>query len=108
VVPKRFARRSVTRSLVKRQMRQALRDHAGRLPPGAWVLRLRAPVLGADETSAVTEGLRQRVRAELGELLDQAERQAGRAPAGPGAGPRRAPGSRRAKGTATPSGSTPA
>lgn len=110
VVPKRFARRSVTRSLIKRQMRQALRERVERLPAGAWVLRLKAPVQVTGERSAVTEALRERVRAELGELLDLAERQSRRALAqpvdaarAPGAGP-----ARRAKGSAKASPQTPA
>ncbi|MGE5116714.1 MAG: ribonuclease P protein component, partial [Betaproteobacteria bacterium] len=47
VVPKRFARRAVTRNLVKRQIRAAAVRHAGALPAGLWVVRLKAPLDGA-------------------------------------------------------------
>ena len=46
VVPKRHAKRSVTRSLVKRQMRAVWRRSgcaADGWEPGMWVVRLRSP-----------------------------------------------------------------
>jgi hypothetical protein len=42
MVPKRQARRAVTRNLVKRQMRESFRRHAAALPMGLWLLRLHA------------------------------------------------------------------
>jgi RNase P protein component len=69
VVPKRHARRAVTRSLIKRQMREALRRHHQHLPPGQWVLRLRAPIDTRQFPSAASDALRAVVRAELEKLL---------------------------------------
>ena len=69
VVPKRHARRAVTRSLIKRQMREALRRHQQHLPPGQWVLRLRAPIDTRQFPSAASDALRAAVRAELEKLL---------------------------------------
>ena len=43
LVPKRHARRAVTRSLLKREMRAGVVRQAQRLAPGLWVVRLRAP-----------------------------------------------------------------
>src|SRR5690242_5251488 len=42
VVPKRHARRAVTRSLLKRQIYAAGNRHAAALPKGLWIVRLRA------------------------------------------------------------------
>jgi ribonuclease P protein component len=39
-VPKRQARRAVTRNLLKRQMRECFHRHAATLPKGLWLLRL--------------------------------------------------------------------
>lgn len=72
VVPKRHARRSVTRVLVKRQMREALRRHGQRLPAGLWVLRLKAGIDRQHFPSAASDALRQAVHAELDALLTRA------------------------------------
>ncbi len=69
VVPKRHAKRAVTRNLVKRQVRAALARHAGRLAPGLWLVRLKAPFAGAQFPSAASGALRQAVRAELESLI---------------------------------------
>jgi len=69
VVPKRHARRSVTRSLIKRQMRAAMTRHAVALPPGLWLLRLRQPFSTRDFPSAASEALARALRAELDQLL---------------------------------------
>jgi len=68
VVPKRHARRAVTRSLLKRQIRAALDRHAG-LPGGLWVVRLRAPFDAARFTSAASPALRDAARDELDAML---------------------------------------
>ena len=65
VVPKRHARRSVTRSLFKRQIRAALGRHAGLLEAGLWVVRLRAPFTKLKYPSAASEALQRAARAEL-------------------------------------------
>ena len=76
VLPKKQARRSVTRSLIRHQAREALRRHA----PGlvgqrrfgreldAWVLRLRAPFDRQQFPSAASSALSAAVRLELDEL----------------------------------------
>ena len=74
VVPKRHARRAVTRTLLKRQIRSAASAVA--LPQGLWVVRLRA---GFDRTafpSAASVALRRTARDELDRLLTRASRRA--------------------------------
>ena len=84
VVPKRHARRSVTRSLLKRQMRAAAQRQAGAadlaLAAGLWVVRLRAPFDAAAFKSAASLGLRNAARVELQSVLDQAARRVAGAP----------------------------
>ncbi|HMM84870.1 ribonuclease P protein component [Azohydromonas sp.] len=77
VIPKRLARRSVTRQLIKRQMREALRRHLTRLPGGLWVLRLRAGFDRAQFRSAGSGALRGAARVELDALLAAAARRQG-------------------------------
>ncbi|HSW04711.1 ribonuclease P protein component [Aquabacterium sp.] len=72
VVPKRHARRAVTRNLLKRQMREAMSAHAGALPAGLWVLRLKAPFDVRQFTSPASAPLRSCARAELSVLLQRA------------------------------------
>jgi ribonuclease P protein component len=72
VVPKRHARRSVTRSLLKRQIRAALARHAGALPQGLWLVRLKAPFVTAQFPSAASDALRLAARQELDLLLARA------------------------------------
>ncbi len=69
VVPKRHARRAVTRNLVKRQVRAALQRRLGELPPGLWLVRLRQPFPVAEFPSAASPALAGAVRAELDALL---------------------------------------
>jgi ribonuclease P protein component len=69
VVPKRHARRAVTRSLLKRQIRHAFARHAGHLPPGQWLVRLRGPFLPSLFVSAASARLAQASRDELEQLL---------------------------------------
>lgn len=72
VVPKRHARRAVTRNLLKRQIRAAVERHAAGLAPGLWVVRLRAPFDRTAFPSAASEALRHAVRVELDRLLARA------------------------------------
>ena len=74
VVPKRHARRAVTRSLLKRQIRAAVERHAGGLPAGLWVVRLRAPFDRHTNRSAASQALRDAARAELDGVLARAGR----------------------------------
>lgn len=69
LVPKRQARRAVTRNLLKRQARAAFVRHAERLPRGLWLLRLRQPFSAELYPSAASEALARAVRAELDQLL---------------------------------------
>jgi ribonuclease P protein component len=86
VVPKRHARRAVTRNLIKRQIRGVMAAClAGRegerepaLPHGLWVVRLRSPFDLKTWPSAASDALRQAARAELAQLLDRAASRAGR------------------------------
>jgi ribonuclease P protein component len=82
VVPKRHARRAVTRSLLKRQMRAAMQSHAAQLPQGLWLVRLRQPFAVVEFPSAASVALARAVRDELFALLQRAARggPAGRRP----------------------------
>jgi ribonuclease P protein component len=73
VVPKRHARRSVTRSLLKRQIRQAAAAQAG-LAHGLWVVRLRSPFDRATFPSAASTALQACAGQELAGLLADAAR----------------------------------
>lgn len=78
VVPKRHARRAVTRNLLKRQMRAVVQHEAARLPPGLWVLRLKAPFDKQQFPSAASAPLRASARGELAMLLQRAVSRAAR------------------------------
>lgn len=75
VLPKKKARRSVTRSLIRHQAREALRRHAPAVARGrhgrgidGWVVRLRAPFDRQQFPSAASGALKMAVRQELDEL----------------------------------------
>jgi ribonuclease P protein component len=72
VVPKRHARRAVTRSLLKRQIRSVFVQHAKRLPAGQWLVRLRQPFSPVQFVSASSDALRLAARDELNGLLARA------------------------------------
>lgn len=65
VLPKRHARRAVTRNLLRRQIRGAILRHVGHLPPGVWLVRLRSPFARSDFVSAASEALRKAAGSEL-------------------------------------------
>ena len=69
VVPKRHARRSVTRTLLKRQIRAAMAVHSTALASGLWVVRLRAPFDRACFVSAASEELKRVASKELQGLI---------------------------------------
>ena len=77
VVPKRHARRAVTRTLLKRQIRSVVDARAGALLDGLWVVRLRAPFDKTRFPSAASDALRLCAREELGLLLSAAAQRAG-------------------------------
>jgi ribonuclease P protein component len=77
VVPKRHARRAVTRTLLKRQIRSAAVAQPG-LAHGLWVVRLRSPFDRANYTSAASEALRDCAGQELASVLADAARRVAR------------------------------
>lgn len=68
-MPKRLARRAVTRNLLRRQIRAAVECHLATLPPGLWLVRLRSGFDRASFVSAASEPLRRAARAELDQAL---------------------------------------
>jgi ribonuclease P protein component len=73
IVPKRHAKRAVTRNLLKRQIRAAFSGDPA-LAAGLWVVRLRAPFDRKQYPSASSEALRSAVRDELGQLMSRLSR----------------------------------
>ncbi len=74
VVPKRHARRAVTRNLLKRQVRGAFERHEALLPHGLWLVRLRQGFPVAEFPSARSAALQQAARAELDQMLTRGAR----------------------------------
>lgn len=74
VLPKRWARRAVTRNLLRRLLRTEMEGRLSRLPPGQWLFRLRAAWTRDAYRSASSVALRHDVRRELGALFDRLER----------------------------------
>lgn len=74
VVPKRHARRAVTRALIKRQIYAAAERHRAELAPGLWVVRLRAPIERSLFPSAASTALKLGTRTELDALFARAGR----------------------------------
>ncbi len=72
VVPKRHARRAVTRNLLKRQVRSAFLCWGSNLPSGRWLVRLRAPFEKQAFVSARSVLLAAAARTELETLLSRA------------------------------------
>ena len=83
VVPKRHARRAVTRSLLKRQIRSAFERHSDTLAGGLWVVRLRSSFDKARFPSAASDALKRTARDEL-ETLFAAAAHAPTRPLAPG------------------------
>jgi ribonuclease P protein component len=83
VVPKRHARRAVTRTLIKRQMRAAVQRQqtscAG-LAPGLWLVRLTAAFPVVQFVSARSARLADAVREELDTLLQRCQARRATAP----------------------------
>jgi len=74
VVPKRHARRAVTRTLMKRQIRHVAAACAPQLEPGLWVVRQRLPFDVKQFPSAASDALKEAARAELRALFERAVR----------------------------------
>jgi ribonuclease P protein component len=69
VVPKRHARRAVTRNLIERQVQAALLRQGQQMPAGQWLVRLRSPWAREQFRSADSPLLRAAVGAELDTLF---------------------------------------
>ena len=83
MVPKRWARRAVTRNAIKRQIYTVGATFEARLPQAAHVARLRSAFDRKQFVSATSDQLKQAVRAELLQLFGYATRHAGAAIAAP-------------------------
>ena len=69
LTPKRWAKRAVTRNMIRRQIHAVSRDFEKSLKPTAYVVRLRASFNTQKFVSASSETLKQLVRQELQQLL---------------------------------------
>ena len=74
MVPKRWARRAVTRNAIKRQIYNVSDRFGDRLPVAAHVVRLRATFDRKQFISATSEHLKLAVRQELEQLFERAVR----------------------------------
>lgn len=72
MVPKRWAKRAVTRNAIKRQIYCVSADFGSDLPTAAHVIRLRAGFDRKQFISATSELLKSAVRLELQQLLTRA------------------------------------
>ncbi len=72
MVPKRWAKRAVTRNAIKRQIYSVSAEIETTLPEAAHVVRLRAGFDRAKFISATSEALKVAVRHELQQLIVQA------------------------------------
>jgi ribonuclease P protein component len=72
MVPKRWARRAVTRNAIKRQIYNVSERFADRLPVAAHVVRLRTTFDRKQFVSASSEPLKLAVRQELEQLFERA------------------------------------
>ena len=72
IVPKRWAKRAVTRNGIKRQIYNVSAAFATRLPAAAHVVRLRSGFARAQFPSAWSDALHDSVRGELLQLFEQA------------------------------------
>ncbi|WP_119964134.1 ribonuclease P protein component [Simplicispira lacusdiani] len=72
MVPKRWARRAVTRNAIKRQIYAVASALEPKLPQAAHVVRLRATFDRKQYVSASSDPLKQAVRAELLQLFERA------------------------------------
>ena len=70
MVPKRWAKRAATRNAMKRQIYAASHGLCQSLPPSAFVVRLRSGFAKSEFPSAVSDQLKQAVRAEIQALME--------------------------------------
>lgn len=71
MVPKRWARRAVTRNTIRRQIYAVAEDTALSLTAGAYLVRMRVAFAPAQFPSATSVALRRAVRAELMQLFSR-------------------------------------
>jgi ribonuclease P protein component len=76
MVPKRWAKRAVTRNAIKRQIYTVSADFADRFPHAAFVVRLRREFSRKQFVSAVSTPLKEAVRAEVLALMQAGAQQA--------------------------------
>ncbi|WP_137920424.1 ribonuclease P protein component [Hydrogenophaga sp. 2FB] len=69
MLPKRWAKRAVTRNAIRRQIYEIARHQAASLPQAAHVVRLRSEFSRQQFVSATSDALKRAVRAELEQLL---------------------------------------
>ena len=74
MVPKRWARRAVTRNAIKRQIFAVAALHEAQLPVAAHVVRLRSTFDRKQFISPSSDVLKQAVRAELMQLFARAHK----------------------------------
>jgi ribonuclease P protein component len=74
LIPKRWAKRAVTRNAIKRQIYAVSTDLEAALPQAAHVVRLRSAFDRAKFPSASSDALKQAVRGELQQLFARAAR----------------------------------
>ena len=72
LVPKRWAKRAVTRNTIRRQIYAVAAEMQAQLPQAAWVVRLRAVFDREQFPSATSVPLKKAVRAELMALWQRA------------------------------------
>ena len=72
VVPKRWAKRAVTRNTIKRQVFSVSQDFEPELPVAAYVVRLRSGFDRSHFPSATSEPLKAALRLELQQLFQDA------------------------------------
>jgi ribonuclease P protein component len=72
MLPKRWAKRAVTRNAIKRQIYAVSDSVESTLPPAAHVVRLRAGFDRTQFTSATSDALKRAVRGELQDLFSRA------------------------------------
>jgi len=74
MVPKRWAKRAVTRNAIKRQIYTVSADFSHQYPKAAYVVRLRRDFSRQEYISATSEQLKQAVRAEVIALMQAGAR----------------------------------
>lgn len=72
IIPKRFAKRAVTRTLIKRQCRIQFSFFIREFPKGYWIIRLKRPIDSTRWKSSSSDELKRFIRLELQSLFSKA------------------------------------